>query len=69
MKLQDELEQLEAYYPICNYEGRITCAALIDGVNDILKGKAVTNDVYGSSKEQLEERISRFYQNIDNYLT
>lgn len=68
MNLQDELKQLEAYYSICNYSGKLICGALIDGSNDILNGKKRTMDVYSSTEEELKNRISMFYSNIENYI-
>lgn len=68
MNLNDELTQLNAYYEICSYNGKLVCASLIDGVNDILKGKKRTVDAYDSTKEELESRISAFYQNIEEYI-
>lgn len=68
MKLNDELKQLNAYYEICNYTGKLVCSSLIDGINDILKGRKRTVDVYDSTKEELEHRISEFYASIDEYL-
>lgn len=68
MNLEDELKQLNAYYEICNYIGRLVCSSLIDGINDILNGKEATIDAYSSTREELEMRISSFYSNIDEYL-
>lgn len=68
MCLNEELKQLNSYYDICNHIGKLVCASLIDGVNDILNGKDKTRDIYESTREELECRISEFYANIDEYL-
>ena len=68
MNLEDELKQLNAYYEICNHTGKLVCASLIDGINDILNGKETTIDAYSSTREELETRISSFYSNVDEYL-
>ncbi|HFC8839298.1 TPA: hypothetical protein ACFU2Q_002120 [Neisseria subflava] len=69
MDLAYELKQLESYYEICNYRGKLRVDSLIHGINCILEGKERTVDVHDSTKEELEERISRFYMNIDEHLT
>ena len=68
MNLQDELKQLEAYYQICNYTGKLVCAALIDGAQDILAGKECTVDAHASNREELERRILDFYLNLEDWL-
>lgn len=69
MDLKDELRQLESYYDICNYNGQLIAGSLIHGINCILEGEERTVDAYNSTREELEERISNFYQNIEEYLT
>lgn len=69
MDLAYELKQLESYYEICNYRGKLSVDSLIHGINCILEGKKRTVDVHDSTREELEERISRFYMNIDEHLT
>lgn len=69
MDLAYELKQLESYYEICNYRGKLRVDSLIHGINCILEGKKRTVDVHDSTREELEERISRFYMNIDEHLT
>lgn len=69
MDLAYELKQLESYYEICNYRGKLRVDSLIHGINCILEGKERTVDVHDSTREELEERISRFYMNIDKHLT
>lgn len=69
MDLKDELRQLESYYDICNYNGKLIAGSLIHGINCILKGEERTVDAYDSTREELEERISNFYQNIEEHLT
>ena len=69
MDLEIELKQLESYYEICNYNGKLTAESLIHGINCILKGKERTVDIHDSTREELEERISNFYLNIDEHLT
>lgn len=69
MDLAYELKQLESYYEICNYRGKLSVDSLIHGINCILEGKERTVDVHDSTREELEERISRFYMNIDEHLT
>lgn len=69
MDLAYELKQLESYYEICNYRGKLRVDSLIHGINCILEGKERTVDVHDSTREELEERIFRFYMNIDEHLT
>ena len=69
MDLAHELKQLESYYKICNYRGKLRVDSLIHGINCILKGEKRTVDAYDSTREELEERISEFYLNIDEHLT
>lgn len=69
MDLAYELKQLESYYEICNYRGKLSVDSLIHGINCILEGKERTVDVHDSTREELDERISRFYMNIDEHLT
>lgn len=69
MDLEIELKQLESYYEICSYNGKLTAESLIHGINCILKGKERTVDIHDSTREELEERISNFYLNIDEHLT
>lgn len=69
MNLENELKQLEQYYEICGYNGKLTAGSLIHGINCILKGEKRTVDAYDSTREELEERISEFYLNIDEHLT
>lgn len=69
MDLAYELKQLESYYEICNYRGKLSVDSLIHGINCILEGKERTVDVHDSTREELEERISQFYMNIDEHLT
>ena len=68
MNLENELSQLQAYYQICNYEGKLVCGALISGAEDILAGRDTTIDAYSSNREELERRISGFYASIDTWL-
>ena len=69
MNLAYELKQLESYYEICNFHGKLKVDSLIHGINCILEGKERTVDIHDSTREELEERISKFYMNIDEYLT
>ena len=69
MDLTYELKQLESYYEIYNYHGKLKADSLINGINCILEGKERTVDIHDSTREELEERISKFYMNIDEYLT
>ena len=69
MDLKNELKQLEHYYEICAYNGKLKAESLIHGINCILEGEERTVDIHDSTREELEERISKFYMNIDEYLT
>ena len=69
MDLTYEIKQLDSYYEICNYYGKIRVDSLIHGINCILEGKERTVDIHDSTREELEERISEFYMNIEEYLT
>nr|DAK80879.1 MAG TPA: hypothetical protein [Caudoviricetes sp.]DAN36200.1 MAG TPA: hypothetical protein [Caudoviricetes sp.]DAP13893.1 MAG TPA: hypothetical protein [Bacteriophage sp.]DAP28438.1 MAG TPA: hypothetical protein [Caudoviricetes sp.]DAS21461.1 MAG TPA: hypothetical protein [Bacteriophage sp.] len=69
MNLKNELKQLKRYYEICGYNGKLEAGSLIHGINCILKGKERTVDIHDSTREELEERISNFYLNIDEHLT
>ncbi|OFO24878.1 hypothetical protein HMPREF3052_00230 [Neisseria sp. HMSC056A03] len=69
MDLEIELKQLESYYEICSYNGKLIAESLIHGINCILKGKERTVDIHDSTREELEERIYNFYLNIDEHLT
>nr|DAS18274.1 MAG TPA: hypothetical protein [Caudoviricetes sp.]DAX53549.1 MAG TPA: hypothetical protein [Caudoviricetes sp.] len=69
MDLAYELKQLESYYEICNYRGKLRADSLIHGINCILEGKERTVDIHDSTREELENRISAFYKDIDDYLT
>lgn len=62
------IDQLEAYYPLCNYDGQLVCDALIRGCADILRGCPETVDAHCSTPEQLSDRIAAFFLNIDEYL-
>lgn len=69
MNLKTELKQLKRYYEICGYNGKLKAESLIHGINCILEGKERTVDIHDSTREELEDRISAFYQNIDDHLT
>lgn len=69
MNLKTELKQLKRYYEICGYNGKLKAGSLIHGINCILEGKERTVDIHDSTREELEDRISAFYQNIDDHLT
>lgn len=69
MDLKNELRQLESYYEICSYDGKLIAESLIHGINCILEGKKRTVDIHDSTREELEARISKFYLNIDEHLT
>lgn len=69
MDLEIELKQIKQYYEICGYNGKLRAESLIHGINCILEGKERTVDVHDSTREELEERISNFYLNIDEHLT
>lgn len=69
MNLQTELQQLKRYYEICGYNGKLKAESLIHGINCILEGKERTVDIHDSTREELEDRIFAFYQNIDDHLT
>ncbi|GJI56938.1 hypothetical protein HEMROJRC1_20500 [Rodentibacter sp. JRC1] len=69
MSLENNLKQLEAYYPLCNYESKLICADLINGINDILKGKKLTVDAYASTPEELDKRVYNFLMEIDKHIS
>ena len=39
MNLKNELKQLESYYEICGYNGKLKAESLIHGINCILEEK------------------------------
>ena len=68
MNLKNELKQLERYYEICGYNGKLEAGSLIHGIDCILTGKERTVDIHDSTREELEERISNFQLNSNFYL-
>lgn len=64
----DDLSQLEYYYRVCNFDGRVTCGSLIKGCLDILNGHPTTVDAHNSTPEELAERIAYFYNHIERYV-